>query len=130
MVRLVPALQAAQDGNRVLDRRLADEDLLEPPLKRRVLLDPLPELIERRGADHPELASGQHRLEHVARVHRALGGSGTDDGVQLVDERDDLTFALPDLVEHSLKALFELAPVLGAGDHRAEVESYQALAPQ
>ena len=76
-------------------RRLVDEDLLEPALERRVLLDPLPILIERGRADHPQLAPGQHRLEHVARVHRAFGGTGADDGVQFVDERDDLAVALP-----------------------------------
>src|SRR4028119_1340562 len=28
-------------------------------------------------------ARGEQRFEHVARVHRALGGAGADDGVQL-----------------------------------------------
>ena len=37
-----------------------------------------------------QLAARQHRLEHVGRVHRAFGGAGADDGVQLVDEQDDL----------------------------------------
>jgi len=40
-------LEPAQDGDSVLHRRLADEDLLEPALQRRVLLDPLPELVQR-----------------------------------------------------------------------------------
>jgi hypothetical protein len=51
-------------------RRLADEDLLEAALQRGVLLDVLAVLVERRRADHPQLAAGQHRLEHVAGVHR------------------------------------------------------------
>ena len=130
VVGLVAALEPAQDRDRVLDRGLPDEHLLEPALKRRVLLDPLPVLIQRGGADHAQLAAGQHRLEHVARVHRALGGARADHGVQLVDERDDLAFALPDLVQHGLEALFELAAVLGPGHHRAEVERDQALAAQ
>jgi hypothetical protein len=37
-----------------------------------------------------QLAAGQHRLEHVAGVHGALGGAGADHGVQLVNEQDDL----------------------------------------
>ena len=104
-------------------RRLADEHLLEAALQRGVLLDVLAVLVERGGADHPQLAAGQHRLEHVAGVHRALAGrAGADDGVQLVDERDDLPVGVLDLVEHGLEPLLELAAVLRAGDHRAEVE--------
>ena len=44
--------------------------LLEAPLQRGVLLDPLAVLVQRGRADHPQLAAGQHRLEHVAGVHR------------------------------------------------------------
>ena len=112
-------------------RRLADEHLLEPALQRGVLLDVLAVLVERRRADHPQLAAGQHRLEHVAGVHRGVAGrAGADDGVQLVDERDDLAVAALDLVEDGLEPLLELAAVLRAGDHRAEVERDQPLAAQ
>ena len=70
--------------------RLADVHLLEAALEGGVLLDVLAVLVERGGADHAQLAAGEHRLDHVAGVHRALGGAGADDGVQLVDEGDDL----------------------------------------
>ena len=56
-----------------------DEHLLEAALERGVLLDVLAVLVERGGADHAQLAAGQHRLEHVAGVHRALGRAGADD---------------------------------------------------
>jgi hypothetical protein len=36
-----------------------------------------------------QLAAREHRLEHVAGVHRALGRARPDDGVQLVDEQQD-----------------------------------------
>ena len=77
--------------------------LLEAPLERRVLLDVLAVLVERRRADHAQLAAGEHRLEHVAGVHRAVAGrAGADDGVQLVDERDDLAAGVLDLVRTAL----------------------------
>src|SRR5665648_631224 len=44
VVRLVALLEPAQDGDGVLDARLADEHLLEPALQGGILLDPLPEL--------------------------------------------------------------------------------------
>ena len=53
-----------------------------------------------------------------------------DHRVQLVDEGDDLAVALLDLVQDGLQPLLELAPVLGAGHHRAQVERDDALAAQ
>ena len=123
VVHLVAVLQPAQDADGVLDRRLADEHLLEAALQRGVLLDVLAVLVERGRTDQPQLAAGQHRLDHVAGVHRTLaGGACADDGVQLVDERDDLPGGVLDVVEHGLEPFLELAAVLGAGDHRAEVQ--------
>ena len=49
------------------------EDLLEPALQGGVLLDVLAVLVEGGGPDQPQLAPGQHRLDHVAGVHGPLG---------------------------------------------------------
>ena len=51
-----------------------------------------------------------------------LGRAGADDGVELVDEEDDLPGGVGDFLEHRLEPLLELAAVLGAGDQRAHVE--------
>ena len=98
VVRLVALLQAAQDRDRVRDGRLADEDRLEAPLERGVLLDVLAVLVEGRRADRTQLAAREHRLQHVGRVDGALGGARADDRVQLVDEEDDLALGVLDLV--------------------------------
>src|SRR5207237_499484 len=66
------------------------------------------------------------RLEDVGRVDRALGGTRTDQGVQLVDEEDGVV-RVPELLDDLLEALLELAAVLGAGDQRADVERQDAL---
>ena len=70
---LVPLAQAAQDRNRVLDGRLAHQHRLEAALERGVLLDVLPVLVERGGADGVQLAACQHRLQHLRGVHGAFG---------------------------------------------------------
>ena len=114
VVDLVALLEAAQDRDRVLDDGLADEDRLEAALERRVLLDVLAVLVERRGADGAQLAAGEHRLEQVRGVDRALGGAGADDRVQLVDEEDDLAPRVLDLLEDGLEPVLELAAVLRA----------------
>ena len=127
VVLLVLLLQAAQDRDGVLHRRLGDEDGLEAPRQRGVLLDVLAVLVERGGADAVQLAARQRGLQQVAGVHRALGLAGADDGVQLVDEQDDLAALGLHLRQHGLQALLELAAVLGAGDQRAHVERQQLL---
>ena len=50
--------------------------------------------------------------------------------MQLVDEEDDFAFALLDFLDHRLETVFELAAVLRAGNHRAEVECDHALVLQ
>ena len=125
MVHLVALFEAAEDRDRVVDRRLADEHRLKPPLERRVFLDVLAKLVERGRADAAQLAAGQCRLEQVGGVHRPFGLAGADDQMQLVDEQDDPAFRLGHFLEHGLEPLFEFAAELGAGDQRAHVERDQ-----
>ena len=126
MVRLVAVAQALEDLDRVGQRRLADLDRLEAALERGVLLQVLAVLVERRRADRLQLAAGQHRLEDAGGVDRALGGTRTDEGVQLVDEQDDVA-AGADLLEDLLQALLEVTAVAAAGHQRAEVEGVELL---
>ena len=126
VVQLVLLLEAAQDRDRVLDRRLADEDRLEAPGERRVLLDILAVFVERRRADAVEFAAGERRLQQVGGVHRPVRLAGADQRVHLVDEEDDLAFRRLNLVEDGLQPLLELAAILGAGDQRAHVEREEA----
>jgi hypothetical protein len=62
-------------------------DLLEAALERGVLLEVLAVLVQRGGTDGLQLAAGQHRLEDRGCVDGALGRTGTDEGVDLVDEQ-------------------------------------------
>jgi hypothetical protein len=119
---LVTFLQTTQDGDRVLDRRLGDQYLLQPSFECRVFLDVLAILVEGRGADAMQLASGQGGLEHVACIHGSFGLAGTDHGVNLVDEEDDLSFLLRQIIEHGFETLLEFAAKLGPRDQRPHVE--------
>src|SRR2546430_926070 len=130
VVDLVTLLEPAQDGDRVLDARLADEDRLEATLQRGVLLDVLAVLVERGGAHRAQLAAGEHRLEQVGRVDRTLGGAGADDRVQLVDEEDDRAAGLGDLLEDGLQPVLELPAVLRPRDQAADVERDHAAVAQ
>ena len=90
VVDLVLLLEAAEDADGLLDGRLSHQNRLEPALERRVLLDVLAVLRQRGGADAAQLAAGERRFEQIRRVHGALGGAGADEGVELVDEENDL----------------------------------------
>src|SRR5450830_1624538 len=122
VVRLIPFLQAAQDGDRILDRRLTDQDRLEATLQRSILFDDLAILVDRRGANRPKFASRERRLQHVGGIHGSLGRARPDDRVQLVDEHDDAAIAGRNGLEHGLEPVFELATKLRTRDHRAQVE--------
>jgi len=54
VVLLVPRSEALQNAHRVLDRRLVDDDLLEPPRQGAIALDLLELLVGGR-ADDPQL---------------------------------------------------------------------------
>ena len=122
MEDLVLLFEATQDGDGVLHARLTHEHLLETAGERGVLLDVLTILVERSCADGVQVAAGERRLQDVARVHRAFRSTRTHDGVELVDEQNDATLGLLDLLEHRLQAVLELATVLGTRNERTHVK--------
>ena len=129
VVGLVAVAQALEDLDGVLDRGLLDLDGLEAALQGGVLLQVLAVLVEGGGADGLQLAAGQHRLEDAGGVDGPLGRAGPDQGVELVDEQDDVAPGL-DLLEDLLQALLEVAPVPATGDQGPQVEGVELLAPQ
>ena len=74
-----------------------------------------------------QFAARQSRLQHVGGVHRAFGRACADEGVQLIDEKDDLSVGLGDFLQESLKAVFEFAAVLCARDESRQVERCEPL---
>ncbi len=121
-MNLVTLAQSAKDAYRVLDRRFADLYRLETALQRGIFLDVLPVLVQRRGANHVQLAAREHGFQHVGGVHRTFGRARTDDGVQLVDEEHDLPLSVGDLLQDRFQPFLELAAILCTGDEGAHVE--------
>ena len=89
VVRLVAVAQTLKNPYRFLLARLADHDRLETALESRVLLDVAAVLGDRRRADQLHLAAREGGLYDVRGVNRALGGTGADYRVNLVDEEND-----------------------------------------
>ncbi len=126
VVGLVTVADALEHLDRDRDRRLRHLDRLETTLESGVLLQVFPVFIQRGRTDGLQLTASQHRLQDARRVDRALGRTGTDERVDLVDEQHDVAAGL-DLLEHLLQALLEVTAVTRAGDERAQVERVDLL---
>src|SRR5208282_2640630 len=121
--------QALQNQNRLVHRRGFDFDGLKTAFERGVLLNVFAVFVQRGGADALHLAAAERGLDDVRGVHRAFRRTGADDGVQFVNEQNDVLRAA-NLVHDGLDALFKLAAILRARDHEREIEGDNALVAQ
>ena len=129
MVSLVAIAQAVENGKGFLGGGLAHHHGLEAPLQGRVLLDVLAVFLQGGGADALHLAPGQGGLHDVGSVQAALGLPRAHDGVNFVDEQQDIS-GLAHFLQHGLHPLLKLAPELASGHHGAHVQAEDALAHQ
>ena len=130
VMHLVAFLQSPEDRDGVLLIGLVHQHLLEAALEGGILLHILAVLVESGGANTVQFTAGQGGLEHIARIHGALGLARADHGVQLVDEQDHAALLLGELVEYRFEALLEITAELGAGQQSAQVQRQDALVLQ
>ena len=126
---LVMGLQVAEDLDGLRHVRGLHDDLLEAAVQGAVLLHDLRELVHRGRGHALDLAAGEGGLEHVRRVQAARRAAGAHDGVELVDEQDQVGVRLG-FLDDGLEALLEVAAVFGAGHHRSDVQRQDALLRQ
>ena len=112
---LVLVAQSLQNVDGVGRARLVHLHRLEPALESSILLKVFAVLIERGRSNGLELTPGEHRLENAGRVDRALGSTCPDEGVNLVDEHDDVA-AVADFLGDLLQALLKVTAIPGAGN--------------
>src|SRR5215813_10885899 len=74
----------------------------------------------------------RYSLRVVAPIARSSprASAGANQGVQLVDEENDPTVRVFDLLQYGLEPVFELAAILRAGQHGAQVQRHYALVLQ
>ena len=126
VVLLVILLDAVHDGQRIGHAGLFHADRLEAALESLILLDILAVLVEGGGADDLDLTAGEGGLEDIARVHGTLALTGGGNGVDLVNEQDDVAGGL-DLTQQALDPLLELAAELGAGHEAGQIQQKDFL---
>ena len=86
---------------------------LEPSFQSAVFFDVLSVLVQGCGADALDFAPRQGGLEHVGGVQRSTRSTRPDNGVDFINEQDDIRGFLQ-LVHHGLHALLKLSSVLRA----------------
>ena len=127
--QLVAVADALDDAKALLLVRRIDGHRLEAAHQAAVLVDVLGVFLVRGGADALDLASTEGRLQDVGGVQAAFGRPGADEAVDLVDEQHHAG-VLAGLGDDGLEALLELAAVLGARHHEAEIQGVDALVCQ
>ena len=122
MMFLEIGFQAHQDFHGVFQRRLVDVDLLEPARQGAVFFEMLAVFLVGGRSHAAHLAALQGGFQQVGGVHgTARGGTGPDDGMNLVNEQDGVGVILH-LFDDGFQAFFKVATIAGAGQERAHVE--------
>ena len=117
---------ALKDLHRLFGRRLLHQNRLEATLQRVVLFDALAVFPERGCTDALKLTTRQRGLDDVRRVHRALGSTGSNDGMQFVKEEDHVS-ALRDFLNNALEPLLELPAILRPGNEQRHIQRDHSL---
>ena len=122
VVVLVALLQTSHDRYRSCRGRLIHHDHLEPSFEGLVSLEILLILVKSGRSYGTEFASCQGGFKDIGCIHGTRRASGTDQGVDFVNEEDDLSVAVHNLLDHSLEALLELSLILCSCNQRSQVE--------
>ena len=121
MIGFIIVGHAAGDGDGIVDGRLLHGHGLEPALQSGVFFDMLAILREGGGADDLDVAPGKGGFQDIGGVHAPFCVAGAHDGVDLVDEQNDVTQGF-DLVQQPLHTPLHLASILGAGHQGSHVQ--------
>ena len=130
MVVLIFLFQATEDADGIRLIRLIDHDGLEPALQGLVFLEVFLILVESRGTNRPQFATGECRLEDVGCIHGTFSAAGSYEGMNLIDEEDDVAVGIRHLFDDALQAFLELTFVFGSGDKGTHVERIELLVLQ
>ena len=126
MILLIAVTKPLQDLLCVLLIRLFHKYRLKTPLQSRVLLDMLPVFLHSCRSDQLNFSAGERRLQDISRVQRALRASGSDQGVNLIQKKNQL-WILGRFLNHALHALLEFTTVLRPGNHPGKIQRQQAI---
>ena len=123
---LIALTQTTKNFDGVVDGRLTHIHGLEATLKSGVPFDVFAVFVQCCGSDALEFTPRQSGLENIGGINGALCGTGTDQGVNLIDHQDHVSCGL-DLLHDLFEPLFELTPIFGAGNQKTDIEREHTL---
>ena len=106
----VPIAKPLDDQHRFIDAWRLDVNRLEPSLEGSIFLNMLSIFIESCGADTLDFAPRQCGLEHVGGIDRSFRRPCSHQGMEFIDEDDDVS-GLDDFLHHDLQPFLELAAI-------------------
>src|SRR3989338_3775491 len=118
----IAGAQPAEYLDGCFNSRFINEDRLETPFQGLVFFNELTVFVHSGCPDTLQLSTGQRWLKHVAGIDSPFSGAGTNHSVNLIDEEDDFTLRLSDLVYHCLEPFLKLATELTAGDQSPHIK--------
>ena len=130
VVVLVTFLQAAEDGDGRGHVRLINHHGLESTLQGFVFLKVLLVFIQGGSTNGTQFSTSQRWLEDVGCVHGSACLPSTHQGVNFVDEEDDLPLTLHHNFHHAFKPFLKLALIFGTSNEGAHVERVKLLVLQ
>ena len=127
---LVPLFQSAEDGDGTQLIRFVHHHRLESPFQCLVFLEILLVFVERGGTDGPQFATRQSRLQNVGGIHGTFATACTHQGVNLVDEENDVALGVSHFLDDAFQTFFKLALVLGSGHQCTHIQRVDLLVLQ
>ena len=103
MMRFIFFFNTAQNCNCVFHTWLVNQNLLKTTLESRILFDVFAILIQGCCTYHAQLASGKHRLQHIASIHCPIAGAArAHNSVKFINKRNYLTITALDFIKYGL----------------------------
>ena len=127
MEDFVSFLQSTKDGNGIFYGRLINHNRLETTCQCGIFLDVLTVLVQCGGTNTMQFTSGKHRFQHIACIHRSVCLTCSDDQVKLIDEEDDLAFALSYFLKNSFQTFLKFTTILGTCNQCSHIQRKNLL---
>ena len=130
MVVLVTLLDTTKNADGIYLVWLIHHHSLESTFQRLILLEVLLILVEGSGTDGSQFTTSQGRLQNVGCIHGTFATASTYQGMNLIDEEDNLAVGIGYLLDDALQTLLELTLVFGTGNQCTHIERIKLLVLQ
>jgi len=127
VVNFVTRLESAQDADCIFHGRFQHHHRLETALQCGIFFDVFAVFAGSCRANQVQFTAGKHGFENVSSVHRAFRGARANDGMQLINEEDDIAFSIGHLFQGSFQTLLKFAAVFRAGNQRRHVQLHDSF---